>query len=105
MWLNIQQQHGFNHVHVHPGSWYSGVVYLQCTDLTGDLIFSDPRPGADVSFVFQKLAHVEECGMFRFAPKTGDLILFPGFLPHAVEPNCDTELRISISFNIELTEK
>jgi uncharacterized protein (TIGR02466 family) len=105
MWLNIQKQHGFNHVHVHPGAWYAGVVYLQCTDLTGDLIFYDPRPAAEVSLFYENLVQVGERGGFRLKPKTGDLVLFPGYLPHGVEPNSDTELRISISFNIELTEK
>jgi uncharacterized protein (TIGR02466 family) len=95
MWLNIHEQHGFNHVHVHPGSWYSGVYYLQCSDNSGGISFTDPRPAADMS-IFNK----QEINTIK--PNTGDLILFPSWLPHLVEPNYDKNHRISVSFNIEL---
>jgi hypothetical protein len=38
----------------------------------------------------------------RFEPLEGRLIMFPGWLPHEVEPNLSEEednIRISISFN------
>jgi uncharacterized protein (TIGR02466 family) len=98
MWLNVHGQYGFNHVHVHSGAWYSGVYYLNCTEKTGNISFTDPRPGAENNF-YHKLV---EPKIHTIKPITGDLILFPAWLPHLVEPNQDTENRISVAFNIEL---
>lgn len=98
MWLNIHRQNGFNHVHVHSGGWYSGVFYLKCSENSGNITFTDPRPGAEMSFYHQQTRGQ----LHTIKPKVGDLILFPSWLPHLVEPNCDTETRISVSFNIEL---
>jgi uncharacterized protein (TIGR02466 family) len=100
MWLNVHGQHGFNHVHVHSGAWYSGVVYLQVTEKSGQIMFTDPRPGADMSFHHRRI----EKDTSAVRAKVGDIILFPAFLPHLVEPNCDTVERISISFNMELLD-
>jgi uncharacterized protein (TIGR02466 family) len=98
MWLNVHGKHGFNHAHVHSGAWYSGVYYINCTEKTGNISFTDPRPGAENSFYHQHL----EPSNYTIKPITGDLILFPAWLPHLVEPNQDIENRISIAFNIEL---
>ena len=98
MWLNVHGQHGFNHMHVHSGAWYSGVYYIKFLENMGNIIFCDPRPGADNSFQHKQI----EPNNYTIKPNTGDLIFFPAWLPHAVEPNETTEDRISLSFNIEL---
>jgi uncharacterized protein (TIGR02466 family) len=98
MWINIHNKNGFNHVHVHSGAWYSGVYYILCSEKTGNITFLDPRPGAEMSF-YEKTVNSEN---FSVKTKTGDLLLFPSWLPHLVEPNLDDELRISLAFNIEL---
>ena len=98
MWLNVHGEHGFNHVHVHSGAWYSGVYYIQCSEKSGNITFLDPRPGAEMSFYHKSI----EPNNRIIIPKAGDLILFPAWLPHLVEPNMDKKNRISVAFNIEL---
>ena len=98
MWLNVHDYHGFNHVHVHSGSWYSGVFYLKCSKTSGNITFTDPRPAAEMSKFHQ---HINS-KLHTVSPAVGDLILFPSWLPHFVEPNLSNTQRISISFNIEL---
>jgi uncharacterized protein (TIGR02466 family) len=98
MWLNVQKQYGFNHTHIHSGSWYSGVYYLSCPEKSGDILFTDPRVGAENNFYH---VHLEPT-VYKITPKTGDLFLFPGWLPHAVEQNESMQDRISVAFNIEL---
>lgn len=98
MWLNVHNKNGFNHVHVHPGGWYSGVYYIKCSERSGRIKFTDPRPGAEMSIYHQAV----ESDIHAISPKVGDLILFPSWLPHLVESNYDDADRISLSFNIEL---
>jgi uncharacterized protein (TIGR02466 family) len=98
MWLNVHESYGFNHVHVHSGAWYSGVYYIQCPPDSGGLMFLDPRVGAENSFYHKQV----ESDNYSLTPAVGDLILFPGWLPHAVEPNGSKHDRISVAFNIEL---
>lgn len=100
MWLNVQEQHGFNHVHVHSGAWYAGVVYVKCTEQSGNLLLSDPRPAAEMSPIYQ----LTEGHVHTITPSIGKLVLFPGFLPHAANPNCDPELCISIAFNLDIVK-
>ena len=98
IWCNVQNTNGFNHVHTHAGSWYSGVYYLKCSDKSGEIKFTDPRPGAE----FCKYNNFISPYINKINPQIGDLILFPSWLPHLVESNCDSEDRVSIAFNIEL---
>jgi uncharacterized protein (TIGR02466 family) len=98
MWLNVHELYGFNHVHVHAGSWYSGVFYLKCSTTSGNITFTDPRPAAEMSQFHQ---HING-ELKSISPAAGDLILFPSWLPHFVEPNMSNTQRISISFNIDL---
>jgi uncharacterized protein (TIGR02466 family) len=99
MWINIHDNKGFNHLHTHPGSWYSGAFYLKCPENCGQISFTDPRPAAEMSiyesFTIGKNIHC-------IGPSAGDLIMFPSWLPHLVEQNLSDDSRISISFNIEL---
>ena len=36
----------------------------------------------------------------RHSPRPGDLVIFPGWLRHRVEPTLNTDLRISFTFNM-----
>ena len=101
MWLNVQNQHGYNLQHVHSGSWFSGVLYLKCPEQSGSIVFTDPRPAVDNSYYYNQYA--PNFGKnIMWDPHVGDVLLFPAFLPHLVQPNPSTEQRISLSFNIEL---
>ena len=100
LWANAQGLHGFNYAHIHAGAWYSGVYFLNCTKSTGAIKFLDPRPGSEQSY-----PRTSNNDIFCYKPNIGDLILFPAWLPHLVEPNLDKQQqRISLAFNIELFE-
>jgi uncharacterized protein (TIGR02466 family) len=96
LWANVHKKGGFNHVHIHPGSCFSGTYYLKCSDLSGKLIFSDPRHGAEMS----EYHNIIENTNYSFTPKVGSLFIFPSWLPHYVEQNLDFDDRISVSFNV-----
>lgn len=107
MWANINPRNAYNRGHVHPGTLWSGVYYVQAPEGCGRIVFRDPRTAAQMLLpVFAEAALRHELwSEVSFAAMEGRIILFPSWLQHEVEPNL-SELeppagdRISVSFNI-----
>lgn len=80
--------------HFHAGTNISTVLYL--TKGQGDLIVMDPRGNACRGMPIE----IREANfdLFRHSPQEGDLIIFPSYLLHYVEPG-DTTLRVSVPTN------
>jgi uncharacterized protein (TIGR02466 family) len=107
MWSNSQIHLTKHHVHQHPNSFISGVLYLQipeCED-PGNIFFVDPRPAKNMFYAdFKKETSLSDRNWW-FKPVTGMLLLFPSWLEHGTHKYlCSTgERRISLSFNYILT--
>jgi uncharacterized protein (TIGR02466 family) len=102
-WIKVDHPSDFDVLHCHPGSFLSGVYYLEVPhDLKGgDIIFRDPRgplvamyetPGIDLPWPGSVMD-------IPFSPATGHLLIFPAWLEHRIEPFRGTGERISIAFN------
>ena len=108
MWANITGRHGFNQVHTHPDSLWSGVYYVQAPKDSGNIFFLDPKLQASVMNIrYDKETPKKEevRSRIQFEPVIGRLILFPAWLQHGVRPNLSERKgtageRISISFNL-----
>jgi uncharacterized protein (TIGR02466 family) len=96
-WANINAPGSRNILHTHKEDEFSCVYYLQGTD-TGDLRF--PNPANILGDCAKTSPFTRD---FLFAPNDGDLILFPSWLPHEVEPNLSNRDRINIAFNFKVT--
>src|SRR6267143_431140 len=81
MWANINKSGHGNEFHSHPGSFWSGVYYV---DDGG--IAADPSVGGNETVL----------------PKSGRLVMFPAWLLHQVRPYRGGAERISIAFNLSL---
>ena len=99
MWGNVTPKGGYNFIHVHPSAWMSAVYYVQIPNGDSPLTFQDPRPARMMDFQRSVLINDE---YFEHRCKVGELVLFPAWLPHYVNPNTSDEDRISISFNTHL---
>jgi len=107
MWANINQKSGYNRSHIHPGSLWSGVYYVQTPKDCGRIIFQEPRPQAQILQPAQRKdaeQAAEHWSEVFHEAIAGRLILFPSWLRHEVEPNMSslagpTGDRISVSFN------
>lgn len=99
MWGNVNPKGGYNLTHVHPTGWMSGVYYVELPQGCSGITFEDPRPASLMDFQQSCLVDNQH---HNHQPKNGELILFPSWLPHFVNPNLTNENRISISFNVEL---
>ena len=99
-WLNITKPGEFHHIHWHPNSLISGVFYIS-TEEDDNISFGDPN-SRDKRLM---QSEVKEFNIWNstnwfFPSITNELILFPSWLNHKVEPNeIATTDRISISFN------
>lgn len=91
---------GYNiNYHNHKGSQLTAVFYIICDETAGgEITFTDPRQNAnrgyDLSFTpwFKDL---------RFAPKSGDFIVFPSYLYHFVE-TYKSNVRVAIPVDLFL---
>jgi uncharacterized protein (TIGR02466 family) len=108
MWSIVNRPGSWNRAHIHPGSNWSGVYYVQAPEGSGDIEFTDPR----TANVFHDLRYSpnrqrpKSCwSKVTFKPEAGKLLIFPSWLYHSVAPNLstaegDASERIIISFNL-----
>ena len=95
-WTNVNSPGSRNVLHSHSDSCFSCVYYIQATG-TGDLRLMNPAN------LLGKLNRQSPFSRdFYFSPSEGDLILWPAWVPHEVEPNLSNKDRINITFDITL---
>jgi len=94
LWANVNQQGGYNIIHNHSGSLLSGVIYIQCQG-TG---FVEFYPANYLNKINHPLWLYN--GTRKIDPLEGDLIIFPSYLMHFVEPNPSKLSRINLAFNL-----
>jgi len=101
MWANINPPGGYNQMHLHPNSLFSGAYYVKASPNSGRLALMDPRPGVQQNMPTRKKGKLPR-ELWREAyydAVPGRLIMFPSWLWHKVEPNQSNDIRISVSFN------
>lgn len=112
MWANINRSGHGNEFHTHPGSYWSGVYYVDDggisadPSLGGELEFMDPRGPAPAMYA-PHLAFALPGGLSvgtnqTIVPKAGRLVMFPAWVLHQVRPYRGAAQRISIAFNLSL---
>jgi len=101
-WVNINKGKDTNQIHLHHGSFLSGVFYVKTTPQSGKIFF---YRNFDQNYITTSFAKIKDytaisSGTVWYPPKDGRLIMFPANLLHAVDESTDEEDRISIAFNI-----
>jgi uncharacterized protein (TIGR02466 family) len=96
-WANIHDQGAYNRDHIHEGVLLSGCFYLSVPEGSGPLVFNDPRIGATLSPFQGHKINSGHC--VSVTPSEGQLVLFPNWLSHGVEPHSGADPRISICMN------
>ena len=98
-WLNIVKPGEFHHNHAHNNSIISGVFYISTVE-DDKIVFTDPNIGIKQMSYELKEYQAWNSAFLSFPVNTNELILFPSWLSHRVEPNEKaTTDRISLSFN------
>lgn len=103
-WTRITKKYGISSPHSHADNTVIGVYYIKTSENCGDLLLHDPRG----SHNFVPKFEINTQGLFessrsfyRITPKAGDLVLFPDYVVHSVEPNMSDETRISLAMNFK----
>jgi uncharacterized protein (TIGR02466 family) len=102
MWANISSSLNRHNMHMHPNSFFSGVLYLNAPKNAGNIGFKDPRIASEVlKFDFEE-GSIFKNKTIEVEPITGRLILFPSWLYHGTQPGefSPLEERVSLSFNV-----
>jgi len=100
-WMNILTMHGAVGVHRHYDSVISAAYYPYVEEGSAPIVFINPTEGfrmLDVQHTLPNGPGVYTSNIQNIEAKTGQLVLFPGWVQHYVPPN-KTNMRITLSFN------
>ncbi len=100
MWLNKNGSGDFNKAHIHPNAILSGAYYVKTPEGSGNIEFYDPVPARLMNVYPVKKRKPINLQAVEYKAGEGQLLIFPSWLQHAVQPNRSTDYRVSISFNI-----
>ena len=100
MWAIINKKDDFNVIHTHPNCYLSSAYYVRAPENCGKFLVENPNPAK--RHFFPQIANRNELNMpvTGLDVSEGDLLIFPGYLPHKVAKNESNKDRIVISFNI-----
>ena len=108
-WVNINPPDAFNIEHNHPTSDLSGVLWIKSQKDCGNIVFDSPRSFATHREIECYNEDFKENNnyfhSFHFNPTAGRILVFPSHLDHHVDFNESQEDRISVSFNIRLSDE
>lgn len=98
MWANKTPKGGYIDSHLHGNMPFTAVLYVRADANQGNLFLENPldtllmtQPiGPDIKYPLGE----------EIAVKSGDLVMFPGYLKHSVKPNQSDADRLVLAFNI-----
>ena len=102
MWAIINKKNDFNVIHTHPNCYLSSAYYVRAPENCGKFLVETPNSAK--RHFFPQIANRNELNMpvNGLDISEGDLLIFPGYLPHKVAKNESEEDRIVISFNVNI---
>ena len=102
MWAIINKKDDFNVIHTHPNSLLSAAYYVKAPNNCGRFQIEDlniVKRHASPLIANQNELNMNVAGL---EVSEGDLLIFPGYLPHKVARNETEDDRIVISFNVDI---
>lgn len=97
-WFTVLEKGKKGKLHNHQNCMYSGVLYLQVDEKTGDIVFhdfSDKR-----NYLIPTKYNIYNSKEWRFRPRNGLILFFPSEMQHIMEKNNSDLVRYSLAFNI-----
>lgn len=97
-WVNYTEKQQYHHVHAHPNSYVSGVLFIQ-TDSEKDSLCFHSSHGYTQFKISSSNYNMFNSESWWVPAVSGTLLIFPSYLPHSVESVVSDKTRISLSFN------
>ena len=105
-WLNRHPPKHSARKHTHPNSMFTGVLYIDCPENSGDIVFSMPfsTPTWTTGTIQPQVKeyNILNSRDWILSTQTGMCILFPSHLEHHVTPNESNQDRYALGFNVML---
>lgn len=101
-WTNISRFGQSHHTHSHPNSILSGVFFLEFAEKSSPICFRKPyKTFYDLKFRNFNAYNtaLDPSSYYSINPSVGDLLIFPSWLDHWVDPSESETDRVSLSFN------
>ena len=102
MWAIINKKEDFNVVHTHPNSCLSAAYYVKAPINCGRFQIENLNIAKRHSSPLLANPNELNINVAGIEVTEGDLLIFPGYLPHKVARNESDEDRIVISFNVDI---
>jgi len=102
MWAIINKKNDFNVLHTHPNSYLSAAYYVSAPKNCGRFHIENSNLARRHSYPKIKQNNELNAMVAGLDINEGDLLIFPGYLPHKVAMNESDEDRIVISFNVDI---
>ena len=97
-WVNVTEKGESHHIHKHPNSFISGVLYISADPEKDKILFHKK----DSSYIFDVETDnfsLLNSNSWWLQAKSGVMYLFPSTLSHEVEKTTGDTVRVSLSFN------
>jgi uncharacterized protein (TIGR02466 family) len=96
-WVNVHGNGGFTKSHIHGPTALTTAAYLQLPENGGFIEFLDPLESIKA---YHMKEYDEEQFNWKIVPaKTGDILIFPGWLRHRTQPNASDASRWVLTTN------
>ena len=99
MWAMINKKNDWNAIHQHGKYEISGGYYLRVPEDSGRIVFQNPCPLRENYIINQFVGGGNSKG---YKPKEHELMMWPAYLNHYVEPSRSDVDRIMISFDLDI---
>ena len=96
-WINRHDLSGETIEHNHNNTTFVVSAYLNCPPNSGNIVFKDPLEYHKSSWPIFPEQHLYQ----EIPVTTNDVLIFPGYLKHYVQPNLSSESRYVMTFNIQ----
>ena len=100
MWAIINKKNDFNVIHTHPNSYLSAAYYVSAPKNCGKFQIENLNIARRHSYPEILKNNELNAQVAGIEVAEGDLLIFPGYLPHKVAMNESDEDRIVVSFNV-----
>jgi len=100
MWAIINKKNDFNVIHTHPNSYLSAAYYVSAPKNCGKFQIENLNIARRHSYPEILKNNELNAQVAGIEVAEGDLLIFPGYLPHKVAMNESDKDRIVVSFNV-----